>query len=548
MPLYTSPAGPASASEPYTAVVAVPAFNASATIEATLASIAESLRFYRTRRGTSRAAISIVDDASTDATVEIITAFARTCIDDVYLVVNRVNRGRAWARNRALAAVHAHCCLFLDHDDEYLPEHIDVCLDALRRHPRADYVKTGVVLSDPVHSDWEPRIVASLTQNLCVWSRCHRLIGGFHEAPEVETYGCDDLLYNRTLRTCFRGLDLPQPTVKFRRRPGNSFDRQYERKFTRPEARSEITLSRAQQQVAGRVFELHDRRVDAVRARIGRLASVARGLRPPRPRRHSEPLGELVSSGSLLGRARDLGLTAPPFSDDGDRIYAVMVTGKSRARAALADASVVSFLLQEYGNRALVVVNDGDDEVDLSDVPGNRVTCLRPDGRRTLGELRNLALDAVPEGAIWTYWDDDDWHHPRLMAAQRAVLSRLNVRACFLRNQVKYSFPTDAAFVDRHPGGFAGTLLAVKHPNLRFPSLPAGEDSVYTAALKSRERWFPWDNPPHYLLRFFHGANTWSADHFGFADRAQGRWQVSARTAEHLRVVLPLYAGRPVRS
>ncbi|MBP7775755.1 MAG: glycosyltransferase [Acidobacteria bacterium] len=229
--------------------------------------------------------------------------------------------------------------------------------------------------------------------------------------------------------------------------------------------------------------------------------------------------------------------------DEGCRIYAVMVTGKTSARAGLARASVQSFLSQTYGNRVLVIVNDGAFDLRVLGLPADRVVHIRPGDRQSLGHLRNCGLDAVPAGAVWTYWDDDDWHHPRLMASQYRVMSRLGVEACFLRNQVKCSLVTSTAFVDRHPGGFAGTFMGHASPHFRFPDLGKREDSVFTAAVKHGARWYPWNNPPHYYLRFFHRANVWDEQHFGFDRREPGTWQVPRQSAEYLSSVLRHYPG-----
>ncbi|MBP7775754.1 MAG: glycosyltransferase [Acidobacteria bacterium] len=266
----------------YRAVVVVPTFNARHTIGQTLSSIADSIRHCAsTRGGADRIAVSVVDDASTDDTASLVVAFARTSPFDVLLTALEQNHGRGHARNRAVAAAAADCYFFLDHDDEYLPSHITGCLDALDADPRADFVKTGVQLSDPVHPDWEPRIAASLTQNLCIRAYCHGLVGGFHEEPEVEVFGCDDILYNRSLRACCRGLDTPARTVTFSRRPGNSFDRQFERKFSRPASEAEVTLSPRQLEVRARVWEIHAQRLAEVNGRLRRIASTSRRASAP---------------------------------------------------------------------------------------------------------------------------------------------------------------------------------------------------------------------------------------------------------------------------
>ena len=98
----------------YTALVAVPAFNAASTIETTLASIERSVALYEERRGAGEIAISVVDDASDDETPDLVADFATRSALDVFLTVHERNRGRAVARNRALALADSDCCLFLD--------------------------------------------------------------------------------------------------------------------------------------------------------------------------------------------------------------------------------------------------------------------------------------------------------------------------------------------------------------------------------------------------------------------------------------------------
>ena len=502
------------------ALVAVPTFQAAGTIEATLASVEASICFHRDTGSSDIVVISVVDDASSDGTVGLVRAFAERSQCVVLLAVQPSNRGRAVARNRAVAAADAGALLFLDHDDRFHPEHVHVCLDTLASHPHAGYVQTRVSLSDPVHPEWSRRIEASLTQNLCVRSRCHRLIGGFHEEPEVEAYGCDDVLYNRTLHALFHGVRIPRATVEFTRRPGNSLDRQYERKFSRPFDDSQPTITAAQRELADEVLALQERREAQVRRRLDGSASPA---------------------------ARTAGWSAP-FGQDDEPVFALLVTGKHPEREALARGAVEGFLHQSYRNRVLVVVDDGEQPLDLSAVPPDRKRIIRPSGRRTLGELRNLALDTVPADGLWTYWDDDDWYHPARITAQRKVLDTFGVPACLLTWQVKYSLPHDVAYVDGYRGGFAGSLLSRKHPTLRFPPWAAAEDSAYLDALKQAWPWYAWNNPPHLMLRFFHGTNTWSSEHFGIQQRSAATWTLPRHSGEVLQQVLHAYRqlGVPV--
>ena len=236
------------------------------------------------------------------------------------------------------------------------------------------------------------------------------------------------------------------------------------------------------------------------------------------------------------------GFEAAPFDQQGDRIYATLITGKSLHRAGWATLALETFRLQTWGTRYLVIVNDGDFDLDseTARLPADRVISIRPRQRYSLGELRNIALDAIPDGALWMFWDDDDWRHPRLMSAQHRVLTELGVAGCFMTSQVKYAFGMDAAFEHWNPGGFAGTLMGCNDPALRFPDLGKHEDSVFADALKRSKRWYPWKNPPHYYLRFIHGANTWDDGHFKLDRQTPGKWRVSPEAAAWLNRVLPL--------
>lgn len=519
MPLIVEPR-PSSA-EPFrcTALVAIPTFEAGSTIEATLSSVETSIRFHRDAGSNDEVVISVVDDASGDDTVSRVRTFAEHSDSVVLLAVQPVNRGRAAARNRALAAAEADAFLFLDHDDHFHTQHVRRCLEALRSHPQADYVETDVELSDPVHPDWRSLIAASLTQNLCVRARCHRLIGGFHEEPQVEAYGCDDVLYNRTLHALFRGVRIPSATVRFNRKPGNSFDRQYEQKLSRPVEDASPTTSAAQRELAGEVIALQERRKAEVRRRLGAPATPA----------------------------ATAGQRTAPFNQEHEPIFAMMVTGDNPSRAPLARVAVGSFAAQDYGNRILVVVKSGDHPLDLSAIPEAHRIVIHPPGPLPLGELRNLGLDAIPAGALWTYWDDDDWHLPSRLTAQRKVLDVMGVPACLLIRQVTYSLPDDIAYVNRASAGFPATLLSRKHPTLRFPPRAVGADSAYLDAFRQNWSWYPWYNPRHLMLRFFHGANTCHSDYSGLLHRSPGTWTLPPRSAEVLHQVLDLYRREGVQ-
>jgi glycosyltransferase involved in cell wall biosynthesis len=220
------------------AVVVVPTHDGATTIEGALGSAVASIE------SSGRAvAISVADDASTDDTCAVVERLSAATAVPVVVTRRPVNGGTGAARNTAAAAVDAPVLLFLDQDDEYLQDHVAVCLDALDDRREAHAVATRVVLDRAVHDDWVEAIEGSLTQNLAVRRHAHRLVGGFIDDPATAAVGCDDVLYRRLLGAVGRTVQLDVATVRFRARPGNSFERQFAAKFSRPRAEAADTLS-----------------------------------------------------------------------------------------------------------------------------------------------------------------------------------------------------------------------------------------------------------------------------------------------------------------
>lgn len=253
-------------SEQIDAAVVLPAWNGERTIEQALQSIEVSAE--RTRRSVI---IVVVDDASTDDTTKVVDRFALRSNNPVVLVRHESNLGTGAGRNSGVAAVDASAYLFLDQDDQFLPDHIDRCVRELGAHRQCDYVRTGVLLDRPVHPEWHEIIADSLVQAICVRSFAHRLIGGFIDDEAVAIVGCDDVYYRRLLASFLRGRRIPEATVRFRDRPGNSFSRQWVRKFSRSPAEAEATLVGPRLAALPAAEAAFAARVQEVEARVRRL-------------------------------------------------------------------------------------------------------------------------------------------------------------------------------------------------------------------------------------------------------------------------------------
>jgi glycosyltransferase involved in cell wall biosynthesis len=202
------------------------------------------------------------------------------------------------------------------------------------------------------------------------------------------------------------------------------------------------------------------------------------------------------------------------WSDDGARASCLMVTAN---RAGLARRAVDCFLRQTWGNRELVVVDDGERDYTplFADIPADRLIydrVTRTPGS-TLGRLRNRTLD-LARGSIVAQWDDDDWYHPDRLARQIAVLDS-GKAACVLRGTLMHlDAPEwfDHPYVGTLEPGVPGSIVHRADATVRYPEKRRGEDTDFLAHW-SRDRIGVLD-APGLFVRAFHGANTWERTHF----------------------------------
>jgi glycosyltransferase involved in cell wall biosynthesis len=120
-PPHTLRSGACAARRP--ASIVIPCFNQAAFVGQAIGSA-----LAQTAPGTE---VIVVDDGSTDATAEVAGRFAGV------RVIRQPNTGVATARNTGLAAASGDFVVFLDADDELLPDAVAIGMDALRRRPEA---------------------------------------------------------------------------------------------------------------------------------------------------------------------------------------------------------------------------------------------------------------------------------------------------------------------------------------------------------------------------------------------------------------------------
>jgi len=102
--------------------VVIPAYNAARYIEETLLSVA--------KQGDALAKVIVVNDGSSDSTAEIVSRFAASHPTITIQIINQENAGLSAARNAGIKAATAPYIAFLDADDLWLQEKLNMQLAA----------------------------------------------------------------------------------------------------------------------------------------------------------------------------------------------------------------------------------------------------------------------------------------------------------------------------------------------------------------------------------------------------------------------------------
>lgn len=199
-----------------------------------------------------------------------------------------------------------------------------------------------------------------------------------------------------------------------------------------------------------------------------------------------------------------------------DKVSCLIVTAD---RKPLLRRSLRSFRRQTHRNRELVVVDNGREPVEdlLADLPGDRVRYVRmdPSEDHILGDLRNISLEHAT-GDYLMCWDDDDWFHPDRISIQLAALDEGYDACCLMGNLFHID---DAELMDHPyrgylPNGSPSSIIHRRDPDIRYPSLPREEDTVYLEKWRKRRyRKLPLSYS-YLFVRCFHGTNVSGKKHF----------------------------------
>ena len=212
----------------------------------------------------------------------------------------------------------------------------------------------------------------------------------------------------------------------------------------------------------------------------------------------------LLLSVALVGGRRTENYQEP------DVVYCLMVTGKDEQRIDFARGSVKNFMDQDFGSKKLIIINHHPTLRVTNDTRHDDVVEVAFDKSegRTLGDMRNLSLDMVPTGALWTTWDDDDYRHPTYLSQLHGHLVDNYADAVFQTHRYEYNYKTGFAWGFKNDDGF-WIVFARKTKNVKYHRADANEDiDIRQQVTSASNRVYIWKNSPYLYVRTVHGNNT----------------------------------------
>jgi O-antigen biosynthesis protein len=191
----------------------------------------------------------------------------------------------------------------------------------------------------------------------------------------------------------------------------------------------------------------------------------------------------------------------------------------TRDRPDWGEQAVYYFLRQDYPNRELIILDEGDCELGNRIPNDPRLHYVRLSERLSIGAKRNAGCE-VAQGEIIAQWDDDDWYGPDRLSRQVAPI--LSGRAeitgltgtCFFELD-EWAFWTCSSelhrriFVEDVSGGTLVYHKRVFQDLAKYPNASLAEDAIFLRAALNRGARLERISAAGTYLYVRHGANTW---------------------------------------
>lgn len=163
-------------------------------------------------------------------------------------------------------------------------------------------------------------------------------------------------------------------------------------------------------------------------------------------------------------------------------VSCIMPTANRRSFVPLA---IQYFLAQNYPNKELIILDDGDDNISdlIPDHP--LIHYYREPKGRTLGEKRNRLCE-LANGKLIAHWDDDDWYSSNRLTYQLVELLSNHADVCGVSHLLFYDHNSHKAWKYTYPKSthkwLSGASLVYKKKfwqKNKFSNLTVGEDAKF---------------------------------------------------------------------
>ena len=186
-------------------------------------------------------------------------------------------------------------------------------------------------------------------------------------------------------------------------------------------------------------------------------------------------------------------------------IYCVMITGKNDSRQYFAELAIKNFKLQSYPNKKLVIINESEPLNVHDDNIFEKVITSKQRESLTLGDMRNMAFEYIPEDAIWTTWDDDDWRSNDYLQYLFDELKHFDY--VFFTKRVEHNINTSFTWIMELKSGFV-IMFGRKREFAKYDSKEYNEDIMLKKTISKHLKSNVIDNDPMIYIRFTHKDNT----------------------------------------
>lgn len=175
---------------------------------------------------------------------------------------------------------------------------------------------------------------------------------------------------------------------------------------------------------------------------------------------------------------------------------------------------------QSYENRELVVVHRSTDietKELLASISLDKIKVVEVlyDENTTLGDVRNISIEAAT-GDYVCVWDDDDWYHRDRVKLQLDAILSSGKQASVLFYVLMYDKKHGVTYMSpRHT--WEQTIMCnrkfIFDNKIFYPSLDRGEDSEFVKKVIEENAVVPVINPQLYIY-CYNGKNTCDSSHF----------------------------------